>query len=208
MRTACLFFPHFAVQVEIRDDPSLVGKPIIVGGLPHERTPVCDASDEAITYGIRPGMPLRQAHSLCPEGIFIPLRESEYASAFKAVLDLLTSHSPIVEKHELGCVFLDADYIPDETQWATGLIETIHNQLGLTGRAGIASNKFVAWVGARTTRFNTPATVPQGEEETFLEDLPVDFLPTSDEVLRRLKLLGLRKIGQVKEIPLDSALMQ
>ena len=65
MRVGCFFFPHFPVQVEAREDATLTGRPIIIGGLPYERKAVYDASQEALDCGIRSGMPLREAYALC-----------------------------------------------------------------------------------------------------------------------------------------------
>lgn len=73
MRIGYLFFPSFAFQVESRDNNTLLGKPVTIGGFPYELKAVRDASEEAMRLGVKLGMPLRQAHVLCPQGIFDPL---------------------------------------------------------------------------------------------------------------------------------------
>jgi nucleotidyltransferase/DNA polymerase involved in DNA repair len=66
----------------MRDNDSLKGKSIIIGGLPYERKVVYDASQETLSCGVRQGMPLREAYALCPQGVFLPLDEGKYATAF------------------------------------------------------------------------------------------------------------------------------
>jgi nucleotidyltransferase/DNA polymerase involved in DNA repair len=97
MRFGCFFFRNFPIQIEVRDDNSLSGKPIIIGGLPYQRKSVYASSHEAFEHGIKQGMPLREAYSLCPQGLFLPLDEEKYLNAFTAVLTLLANYSPAVE---------------------------------------------------------------------------------------------------------------
>jgi DNA polymerase-4 len=89
MRIGCIFFPNFAVQVEVKDNDALSGKPIIIGGFPYQLKAVHDASEEAMRQGVKKGMPLRQAHALCPQAIFLPLAEDKYNDAFTHVLNLI-----------------------------------------------------------------------------------------------------------------------
>src|SRR4030042_2625011 len=97
MRIACVYINHFAVQVETREQPDLSGKPLIIGGFPHERKTVIDCSAEASRYQVYPRISLRQAYHLCPEAIFLPLNEELYHQAFEEVLSILDGFSPAVE---------------------------------------------------------------------------------------------------------------
>ena len=107
MRIACVYINHFAVQVETREQPDLSGKPLIIGGFPHERKSVIDCSPVADRCHIHPGVSLRQAHHLCPEAIFLPLNEELYHQAFEEVLSILDGFSPAVEATYAGKAFLD-----------------------------------------------------------------------------------------------------
>ena len=108
MRVLCLLIPHLPLQVERRDSDLPGGEPVIIGGLPHERKAVCDASPQAIECGVKTGMPLRHAYSLCPGAHFLPAGEEKYEMAFEGVLDVLDDFSPVVEKQSPGTAFIDA----------------------------------------------------------------------------------------------------
>ena len=82
MRIVALYFSHFALQVELIFDPSIVGKPVVIGGYPNERKLVFDASSEALDYGIQTGTPLCQAYGLCPEALFLPLDQERSKRVF------------------------------------------------------------------------------------------------------------------------------
>ena len=89
MRIACVFIHHLAVQIALDEEPGLNGKPLIMGGLPFEAKPVLDASLEAISCGVKPGMPLREARALCPEAVFLTTDGGTYKQAFEKVLQVL-----------------------------------------------------------------------------------------------------------------------
>jgi DNA polymerase IV len=221
MRVGCFFFPHFAVQVEARDNDSLRGRAIIIGGLPYERKAVYDASQEALACGVRQGMPLREAYALCPQGIFWPLDERKYTDAFTAVLTLLASYSPVVEarpwglqapqealgfgvSHAQHSALIDLSYeCPDYIgipQFVEEVRQIIKNRLQLYPFASVAANKFVAWAASRIARAEEIIVVNEGEEHNFLKDLPVCLLPASSRTMERLELLGIYRIGQLASL--------
>lgn len=208
MRIGCFFFPHFVVQVEIRDDNSRAGKPVIIGGLPHERKTVYDASEEAREYGVRQGMPLRQAYSLCPQGIFLPLDEERYKSAFTSILSLLADYSPVVEAGMPDSIFIDLSYEGDKLKFVRELGQLIENRFNLRSFTSIASNKFASWVASQIARTREVIVVPEGEERDFLKDLPVRFLPATARTLEQLELLGIYRMGQLASLPLEAIMIQ
>ena len=208
MRVGCLFFPHFSVQVEARDNSAIPGKPIIIGGSPHELRPVHDASKEAIKQGIQRGMPLRQAYALCPRGLFFPLAEEKYNCAFTQVLSLLSRYSPTIEATATEHAFLDVTYEPDETRFIRAVDETIERETGFHASMAIASNKFVALTASLVASTGQALVIPEGEEKKFLKDLPVDLLPASSEPLRRLVIFGIYKMGELAELPCEAVKLQ
>jgi DNA polymerase-4 len=208
MRVACFFFPHFAVQVEVRDNDSLKGRPIIIGGLPYERKAIYDASKEALAFGVKQCMPLREAYALCPQGIFLPLDEGKYANAFTTILTLLANHSPVVEAGTPGSAFIDLSYECNKLQFVEEVREIIAKHLQLQSLVSIAANKFMAWAASRVARPGKAIVVTEREEKNFLKDLPVCFLPASPRTLERLELLGIYRIGQLASLSLAAVSLE
>ncbi|MBE9514908.1 MAG: hypothetical protein IMY79_02075, partial [Chloroflexi bacterium] len=212
MRVACFFFPHFVVQVEVRDNDSLSGKPIIIGGLPYERKAVYDASKEALACGVRQGMPLREAYALCPQGVFLPLDEGKYADAFTTVLTMLANYSPVVEAGTAGSAFIDLSYeCPDYSgvlQFVEEVRQIIEKRLQLHPFVSVASNKFVAWAASRVAGSGKVMVITGREGKNFLKDLPVCLLPASSRTLERLELLGIYRIGQLARLSLAAVSLE
>jgi len=208
MRVGCFFFPHFTVQVEARDNDSMAGRPIITGGLPYERKAVHDASQEALECGVRRDMLLREAYSLCPQGLFLPLDEERYANAFTAILTLLADYSLVVEAGTLGSAFIDLSYEPNELQFVGELEPLIEQRFYLHPSISIASNKFVAWAASQIAKSGEVIVVPEREERDFLKDLPVRLLPASSRTLEQLKLLGIYRIGQLASLSLAAVSLE
>lgn len=208
MRIGCIFFPNFAVQVEARDNNALSGKPIIIGGFPYQLKAVHDASKEAIRQGVTRGMPLRQAHALCPQATFLPLAEDKYNDAFTHILNLLAQYTPVVAVGAETCALLDITLEPDEFAFIKELMEIIEEKTGLHTSAGIASNTFVARVASQVAKPGKCLIVPDGEERRFLQNLPVDLLPASSESLRRLKLFGIYKMQELADLPIGAVKLQ
>ncbi len=208
MRIGCLFFSRFAVQVELRDNKKLPGKPVIIGGLPYEPKAVHDASKEAIRHGVKRGMPLRQAYALCPKGIFLPLAEDKYNDAFMHIISLLSRYSPVVETRAEDHAFLDVTLEHDETRFIGEIEELIGRESSFQASAGIASNKFVARMASQVSKPGEPLIIPGGEEKGFLNNLAVDFLPASSESLRRLRLFGIYTLGELAKLPREAVKLQ
>jgi nucleotidyltransferase/DNA polymerase involved in DNA repair len=208
MRIGCIFFPSFAVQVEVRDNNTLSGKPIIIGGFPYQLKAVHDASEEAMRQGVKRDMPLRQAYALCPQAIFLPLAEAKYNDAFTNVLNLLAQYTPVVAVGAETCALLDATLERDEFSFIKQTMEILEEKTGLHTSAGIASNTFVARVASQVAKLNECLVVPDGEERRFLQNLPVDLLPASPESLRRLKLFGIYKMDELAKLPIGAVKLQ
>jgi DNA polymerase-4 len=208
MRVACFFFPHFAVQVEVRDNVSLTGKPIIIGGLPYERKTVYDASKESLACSVRQGMSLRESHTLCPQGVFLPLDEEKYADAFTAVLTLFANYSPVVEAGAPGSIFIDLRYDYNELQFVEDVRRTIEQRFQLNPFIAIAPNKFVAWAASQVAGPEKVIVITEGEENDFLKVLPVCFLPASSGTLERLELLGIHSMGQLAGLSLGAVSLE
>ncbi len=208
MRIGCIFFPNFAVQVEVTDNNALSGKPIIIGGFPYQLKPVHDASEEAMRQGVRRGMALRQAYTLCPQATFLPLAEDKYNDAFTHVLNCLAQYTPVVAVGTETCALLDATLEQDEFAFITETTEILEEKTGFHTSAGIGSNIFVARVASQVTKPGECLIVSDGQERRFLRNLTVDLLPASPESLRRLKLFGIYKMEDMAKLPIGSVNLQ
>jgi len=208
MRIGCIFFPNFAVQVEVRDNNALLGKPIIIGGFPYQLKAVHDASQEAMRQGVKRGMSLRQAYALCPQATFLPLAEDKYNDAFTNVLNFLAQYTPVVAVGAETCALLDATLERDELPFITELMEILEEKTGFHTSAGIGSNIFVARVASQVAKSGQCLIVSDGDERRFLRNLPVDLLPASPESLRRLKLFGIYTMEDLAKLPIGAVKLQ
>lgn len=212
MKIAHILVPNLPCQVERLDDPSLPGKPLVIGGQPWEKGRVYCCSPEATRDGIHPDMPLRQAEQLCPQAIFLPINEERYQEIHRELLKALASFSPTVETIELGQVCLEASglkrlYGPDE-KLARFIRDAVKRETNILSQVGIASNRFVAGVGAHLATYSKPRVIPREEERAFLAPLPIQFLPASEQTKRFLAILGIKTIGQVAQMPKDALAKQ
>ena len=208
MKVVCVHIEHFAAAAEIRERPELKSHPIVIGGFPSDRKPVFECSVEAVEAGVVPGIPLRQAHQLCPDAIFIPLDEDKYVRAFDNVLDVLEQFSPTVEADGLGRAFLDGSGLDglfgSDDNLARRISSEVSQQTRMEPRIGIASNKFTAAVAATLASAKKPHIVTKGKERKCLASLPANLLPISEDTKRRLDLLGLRTMSRIASLPLDA----
>lgn len=208
MRVGCFFFPHFPVQVEVREDETLRGRPLIIGGLPYGRKAVHDVSQEALDRGVRTGMPLREAYALCPQGLFLPLDEDRYSQACTVILTFLADHSPLVEAGAQGTAFIDLSYESNGRQFAAEMAQLIEKSFHLHSLMSVASNKFVAWAASRVAGPGEVIVIPEGGERDFLKTLPVCLLPASSRTLERLELFGICHMGQLASLSLAAVSLE
>jgi DNA polymerase-4 len=203
----------FFVSCERLVDPSLEGKPVVVGGRKGERGVVASASYEARKYGIKSGMPLLTAERLCPRAVFIPGRHKLYSKYSRKVYALLRRIAPVVEYASIDEFYLDftgceALYGNDPEAMARKVKESVLNRTRLACSVAIASNKYVAKIAGKTVKPSSGSAtgtivVKAGDEQKFLGDLPVERLHGAGEkTLPRLKEMGIRRIGDILSIPL------
>jgi DNA polymerase-4 len=191
----------FYASVEVRDEPSLKGKPVIVGGHP-KRGVVLAASYEVRKYGVKSAMPMGQAIKLAPKAIVVPPRPHAYAEASEQAFAIFDQFTPLVEGLSLDEAFLDVTasqtLFGTPAQIATAIRDRIRSELRLTASAGIAEAKFVAKIASDLAKPDGQLEVPPGTSKEFLRPLPVSRLwgvgPRTEEAL---KARGLKTIGDV-----------
>ncbi len=181
----------FFASVEQRDDPSLRGRPVIVGG-GGRRGVVSTCSYEARAYGVKSAMPVVLAKRLCPHGVYLAPRMPAYAAASKAFMAVLSRHSPSVEPLSLDEAFLDAtgteELFGTPMDFAWRLQRAVREELHLSCAVGVAPSKFVAKVASDQKKPGGIVVVTPGEERAFLAPLPIERLwgvgPKTSEKLR------------------------
>jgi DNA polymerase IV len=194
----------FYASVEVIKDPSLKGKPVIVGGQ-GGRGVVTSASYEAREFGVRSAMPTIQARRLCPRGIFLPNDFAAYQELSGKIREVFLSFTPLVEPLSLDEAFLDVSgsvkLFGDPTTIA-GTVKQRIAELGLTCTVGVASNKFLAKLASNHAKPDGLLVIPPDRIEAFLHPLPVRALwgvgEATGETLRRL---GIKTVGDLATIP-------
>ena len=193
----------FFVSVEQRDDPSLRGRPVVVGG-----GVVLAASYEAKAYGVRTAMGGRRARSLCPDLVVVEPRMSAYAEASKALYRVFEDASPLVEGLSIDEAFLDVRGLQHiagtPIEIARLLRRDVRERVGVPITVGVASTKFLAKVASAVAKPDGLLRVPPGRELSFLHPLPAERLwGVGQATATKLRAHGLLTVGQVAELPED-----
>jgi DNA polymerase IV len=202
---AHLDLDSFFIAVERARDPSLRGRPVIVGGRPDGRGLVAAASREARRDGVRTGLPLDAAALRCPGAAFLEGSLDAYLDAAREVDAILRRHTPIVEWISVDEAFIEWPGARSGSALrAIDEIEQIRRDvaaLGLDVACGLAQSKLVARVASRLAHPRGLVHVLDGYEPRFLSPLKIEVLPGLDPVVaRRLRAAGIRRIGQVARL--------
>ena len=187
----------FYASVEVRDDPSLRGRPVVAGG-----GVVLAASYEAKRYGVRTAMSESAARRLCPDLVVVPARFSAYAEASRAVFEIFDDTSPLVEGISIDEAFIDVSGLRriagSPTQIATRLRERVRDEVGLPITVGVARTKFLAKVASGVGKPDGLLLVEPERELDFLHPLAVDRLWGVGRVTAaKLEARGIATVGDV-----------
>jgi DNA polymerase IV len=142
----------FYASIEIRDDPTLAGRPVVVGGSREGRGVVSAASYEARRYGIHSAMPMGQAERLCPTLVRVPPNFRKYQDASRIIMEIMGSYSPSIEPLSLDEAFLDLTgtdaALGPAREIGVRIKARIRQETRLTASVGIAPVKFVAKIAS------------------------------------------------------------
>ncbi len=196
----------FFVSVERLLDPSLVGKPVVVGGDPGGRGVVASASYEARRFGVRSAMASRRARELCPGLIFVSGRHRLYGEYHDKVRAILERWAPGIEAASIDEFYLDFSGCNLIYDGVFPLLRRIRGEiaaeLGLPSSAGLAANKLAAKIGSRLAKPAGVMWIPHGAEAEVLAPLPVRAIPGVGPVTgAALERLGVSRVGHLTSIP-------
>ncbi len=212
-RICCLDLDTFFVSVERLLDPSLIGKPVVVGGRKGQRGVVTACSYEVRAFGVHSGMSLTKAAELAPHAIFMPTTSGVYSDYAQKVRDVAARTTPVLQVASIDEMYLDysgceAMYrkANDDHDDATilrvvrELTAAIDAELGLPSSAGIGTSKKMAKIASGLAKPAGVLLVPAGTEAELLAPLPVRKLPGIGPVAEsKLARLGIKTLGQLAE---------
>ena len=201
----------FYPSCEIHRNPSLAGKPLIVGADPKGgkgRGVVTSCSYEARKYGVRSGMPISQAYKLCPppEGIYVPPDFELYGETSEKVMEVMREFGDKFEQTSIDEAFLDVSdrcgSFDDAAGLAVKMKEAVRTREGLTVSIGIAPNKSIAKMASDMNKPDGLTIVRYEEVKNFLEPLPVGKISgVGSKTAKYLNDAGIQTIGELSRVP-------
>jgi len=195
----------FYASVEVLKDPSLAGKPVVVGS-PAARGVVMSASYAARARGLHSAMPSVRARRLCPEAVFVPPDFTSYVAYSNRFREILLGVSPVVEPISLDEAFLDVSGAtllfgppPDIGERIRRLVQ---DELALTASVGVGPTKLIAKLASVRAKPDGIVVVPAGETLAFLRPLPIGALwGIGEKTAELLGRLGIRTVGELADTP-------
>ncbi len=198
----------FFAAIEQRDNPQFQGKPVIIGAKPGGRGVVSTASYEARRFGVHSAMPIGEAYSRCPHGIFIRPRMHVYTAVSQSIMELFGRFSPRVEQVSVDEAFLDMSgterLFGTPLQAARSMAAAIRNEQRLTASIGIAPNKFCAKVASDLDKPDGITVCPPEPEavRAWLAPLPIRKIwGVGARTAAVLEGYGVSTIGELQELP-------
>ncbi|MEE9299435.1 MAG: DNA polymerase IV, partial [Acidimicrobiia bacterium] len=191
----------FYASVAVRDDPSLRGLPVAVGG-----GVILAATYEARRHGVRSGMSGTEARRRCPDLRMVPAQFEEYVAASKRVMEVFERYTPLVESISIDEAFLDVAgsvrLFGAPVEMARAIRSAVRTEVGLPISVGVATTKHLAKIASRVAKPDGLVVVPPGRETEFLHPLPIDYLwgvgPVGE---KRLARYGIGTIGDLATFP-------
>ncbi len=198
----------FFAAVEIKDNPELAGKPIIVGALPGSRGVVSSCSYKAREFGVHSAMPISRAVKKCPEGIFLKPRGYRYVEESEKIMAVFSYYTPLVEPLSLDEAFLDVSgshrLFGTTVEIGREIKRRIKDETGLIASVGIAPTKFVAKIASDIGKPDGFVVVNEDEVQDFLSPLDARKIwGVGKATWKRLEKLGLKTIGDISNFPVE-----
>jgi DNA polymerase-4 len=195
----------FFVSVEIRNNPSLKGKPVLVGG--YDRGVVAACSYEARAFGIHSAMPMKKALQLCPHAIVTNSSRDQYSKYSGWVTELIAARVPAFEKASIDEFYVDLsgmDRYFGVSQFARELRETVIRETGLPMSGGLSTARFISKMATNEAKPNGFLEIEPGKEKEFLWPLGVEKINgVGKQTELQLKNWGIRTIAELAASPVE-----
>jgi DNA polymerase IV len=195
----------FFVSVEILNDPSLKGKPVLVGG--QERGVVAACSYEARKFGIHSAMPMKRAMQLCPQAIVVSGSRGDYSKFSRWVTDIIAGKVPLFEKASIDEFYIDLsgmDKFFGVSKYTKDLREQIMKETGLPISCGLSSGKMISKIATNEAKPNGYLEIPHGKETEFLWPLGIEKIPgVGKHTELQLKNMGIHTIEDIAKTPIE-----
>jgi DNA polymerase-4 len=198
----------FYAAVHMRDDPSLRGKPVVIGGRPEGRGVVAAASYEARRFGVHSAMPSSRARRLCPGLIFIPPDFRRYSRESEKIFAIYREITPLVQAVSIDEAYLDVTDYLGEAGSATAVAKEIRRRVreerGLTVSVGVGPNRLVAKIASDFHKPDGLTVVPPHKVQAFLDPLPVRRLhgvgPATEKALAEM---GVQTVADLRAVEVE-----
>ena len=197
----------FYASVEMRDDPSLRGKPLIIGSLPNERGVVATCSYEARPFGVRSGMNIKEAYRLCPQGIYMHPNMDKYRAVSNQLHEIWNTYATVSERIAFDEAYLDVTEQAKDFEGARRIGHLIKqrtlDEIGLTCSVGVAYSKTAAKTASEEKKPNGYFEIPTAEDFVkLIIDRDVRVLYTVGEsTAEKLYSSGIHTVRDIQENP-------
>ncbi len=201
----------FFAQVEQRDNPEYIGKPIVIGSGNPRYGVVSTCSYEARKYGIRSAMPNIKAYKLCPHAIFVRQTYGKYQAVSKQIFEIFYEVTDLVEGLSLDEAFLDVTNnklnMESATEVAKYIKRRILEETKLTASAGVSYNKLLAKLGSDYNKPNGLTIIPPHKAEEFLNTIELkDIHGVGKSAQQKMHILGVHTIADLKHLTRDECI--
>jgi len=203
----------FFASVEQHANPRLRGKPVLVCGNRHSRTVVATASYEARAFGVKSGMPLQEALTLCPVAILVEGDPAKYADLFRQVARMMERYSPVLEVFSIDEAFLDLTHTAARFSGALAVAQALHRavrtRLGLPCSIGLGPNKLLAKLASSMKKPNGITQIRAEDVPDVLRELPVEELCGIGQAFQEaLNAQGITTCGELAHVALTRLIAQ
>lgn len=197
----------FYAAVEMRETPSLRGRPIAVGGQPSQRGVIATSNYEARKFGVRSALASSQALKKCPQLVILPPRFDLYKKVSRQIHEIFTEYTSKIEPLSLDEAFLDVTdceaFYGSATYIAQAIKEEIKNRTQLTASAGVAPNKLIAKIATDLRKPDGIVVVRPDQIDEFISPLPVGKLFGVGKVTeKKLNQQGIKTCKDLQNYPL------